>query len=118
MASSNIQEYNFAVYQGSSFSITFSLTDSDDSASDLTGYGVRGVVKHRYGDTSSILSLNPSIVAPATDGKVSVSILASQTTGLAVGQMVYDIEKYLLADTDTVSKVVKGYFNVSPEVTT
>ena len=117
MASGNIQEYNFVVYRGSSFSKTFSLTDSDGSATNLTGYGVRGVVKHRYSDTSSILSLSPTIATPSTDGNVNVNISANLTTGLAVGEMVYDIEKYLLSDTNSVSKVVKGYFNVSPEVT-
>lgn len=115
---STVQEYNFTVYQGAEANVTLNLTESNGSASDLTGYAVRGIVKHRYSDDSALLDLAPAILNPATDGKISISIPSTPTSQLPVGQFVYDIEKYPTNNTEAVSKVLKGFFNVLPEATT
>lgn len=115
---STVQEYNFNAYQGAEVNVTLTLTESDGSATDLTGYAVRGIVKYRYGDLSPLLDLIPSISDPATNGVISISIPAMPTSHLPVGQFVYDIEKYPTNNVEAVSKVVKGFFNVHPEVTT
>ena len=127
---STVQECNFTVHKGASLNARLCLRDSEGNPTNLEGYTVRGVVKHRYGDTSSILNLNPVIVSgycpgeycgynpdPVISGYIYIDIPASQTTGLPVGQMVYDIEKNPLGNPEAVSKVLKGYFNVFPEVT-
>jgi hypothetical protein len=115
---STVQEYNFTVYQGAEANVTLNLTESNGSASDLTGYAVRGVVKTRYSSSDILLDLVPSILTPATDGKISISIPATPTSNLPVGQFVYDIEKFPTNNTEAVSKVIKGFFNVLPETTT
>jgi hypothetical protein len=130
MAGSNVQESNFTIYQGADLNVRLCLSDSDGSPSNLSGYSVRGVVKHRYSDTSNLLDLNPIIVSgycpgvycgldpdPIVSGYVDINIPANQTTGLPVGQMVYDIEKSPLDNSNSVTKVIKGYFNILPEVT-
>lgn len=124
MASTSVQEYNFTVYQGSNVNLRFCLTDCDGNPTNLSGYTVRGTVKHRYGDVSGILDLNPTIVSggsvpdPVISGYIDVDIPASQTTGLPIGEMVYDMEKNPLNNPEAVVKVIKGYFKVLPEVTT
>jgi hypothetical protein len=115
---STVQEYNFNVYQGAEVNVTLTLTESDGNATDLTGYVIRGVVKHRYGDSTALLDLAPSVSDPATSGIISISIPATPTSQLPVGQFVYDIEKYPTNNAEAVSKVVKGFFNVHPETTT
>jgi hypothetical protein len=115
---STVQEYNFTVHQGAEVNVTLTLTESNGSATDLTGYAVRGVVKHRYGDSATLLDLVPSVSAPATSGIISISIPATPISQLPVGQFVYDIEKYPTNNAEAVSKVVKGFFNVHPEATT
>ena len=113
-----VQQYNFSVHQGSDANVRISLTESDSSATDLTGYSVRGVVKHRYSDTTALLDLSPTIVSPATGGHIAVILTATSTKALPVGQFVYDIEKYPDNNTNAVTKVLKGFFNVYPEATT
>jgi len=115
---STVQEYNFTVHQGAEVNVTLNLTESNGSASDLTDYAVRGIVKHRYSDDSALLDLVPTILAPATSGSISISIPSTPTSQLPVGQFVYDIEKYPLNNPEAVSKVLKGFFNVHPETTT
>jgi hypothetical protein len=130
MASSVVQECNFTVYKGASLDLRLCLKDSDGNPTNLSGYTVRGTVKHRYGDASGILDLNPTIVSgycpgeycgyvpdPVTSGYVDIDIPATGTAVLPVGQMVYDIEKNPLNNPNAVSKVLKGYFNIFPEVT-
>lgn len=130
MATTSVQEYNLTVYKGSSIDLRFCLTDCDGNPTNLEGYGVRGVVKHRYGDSSSILNLSPTIVSgrcpgeycgydpdPVISGYIDLEIPASQTATLPVGQMIYDIEKNPLNNPEAVVKVIKGYFNILPEVT-
>ena len=127
---STVQECNFTVHQGASLDARLCLKDSDGNHTDLEGYTVRGVVKHRYGDTSSILNLNPVVVSgycpgeycgyvpdPVVSGYIDIALTATQTSALPVGEMVYDIEKCPLNNAEAVSKVLKGYFNVLPEVT-
>ena len=130
MASTTVQSYNFTVYQGSNVNLRFCLTDSDGNPTNLEGYAVKGIVKHRYSDASGILDLNPVIVSgycpgeycgyvpdPVVSGYIDVSIASSKTAALPVGEMVYDIEKRPLNNVEAVAKVIKGYFNVLPEVT-
>tara|TARA_B100000959_G_C14896223_1_gene588881 strand:- start:183 stop:578 length:396 start_codon:yes stop_codon:yes gene_type:complete len=127
---SSVQEYNFTIYQGADLDVRLCLADSDGSPANLSGYAVRGVVKHRYSDTSNLLDLSPVVVSgycpgeycgldpdPIISGYIDINVLANQTVGLPVGQMVYDIEKSPLDNPASVTKVIKGYFNILPEVT-
>jgi len=131
MASTTVQTYDFTVHQGSDLNVRLCLTALNGSPSLLSGYNVRGSVKHRYGDTGKLLDLDPTIVSgycpgeycgrvpdPVISGLIDVQLTASQTSVLPVGQMVYDIEKHPASNPEGVSKVIKGYFNVLPEVTT
>ncbi len=113
-----VQQYNFSVHQGSDANVRVTVTESDGSATDLTGYSVRGVVKHRYSDTTTLLDLSPTIASPATSGYIDVALTATSTKALPVGQFVYDIEKYPDNNAEAVTKVLKGFFNVYPEATT
>lgn len=118
MASTTVQEHNFTAYQGADLNATICLTESDSTATDLTGYAVRGSVKHRYGDSAALLDLAPTVATPATDGYIKFAISSTLTAPLPVGQFVYDIEKYPTNNANAVDKVLKGYFNVEPEATT
>ena len=66
---STVQECNFTVHKGASLNARLCLRDSEGNPTNLEGYTVRGVVKHRYGDTSSILNLNPVIVSGYCPGE-------------------------------------------------
>ena len=70
--------------------------------------------------------VNPTIVSGTTgsayqSGLIDVYLSGSQTSGLPVGQFVYDIEKYPSGASNTegaVDKILAGDFFVYPQVTT
>ncbi len=120
--------YNFNVLQGSELDVRLNIKDENSDAIDLSGFKVRGVVKHRYGDTGTLLDLNPIIVSGATgeawiSGLIDVFISGSGLAATPVGDHVYDIERYTEEEAGggvtepSAIKLMKGKFIVSPEVT-
>ena len=118
--------YNFSATQGSQLSVRLNVKDASGDAINLSGYNARGVVKYRYSSTDALIDLNPSIVSGTTgsayqSGLIDVYLSGSQTSGLPVGQFVYDIEKYPSGASNTegaVDKILAGDFFVYPQVTT
>jgi len=118
--------YNFDASQGSELSVRLNVKDVNGNAIDLSGYGARGVVKYRYSNTGSLINLSPTIVS-GTDGDgwvsglIDIYLSGTQTAPLPIGQFVYDIERYptgVGVDANgAVVKLMKGDFNVYPEVT-
>ena len=117
---------NFSATQGSQLSVRLNVKDASGDAINLSGYNARGVVKYRYSSTDALIDLNPTIVSGTTgsayqSGLIDVYLSGSQTSGLPVGQFVYDIEKYPSGASNTegaVDKILAGDFFVYPQVTT
>ena len=113
--------YDLSITQGSQLDVRLTVKDVAGSVINLTSYSVRGYIKHRYADTGYLLGIKPTIVSGSgggayVSGLVDILLSGSQTATLPVSQNVYDIELYNAQGyTD---KIVKGYFNVLPEVTT
>lgn len=108
--------YNLDVAQGSSIYFRIVAKDDNSQPLDLTNYNVSGYVRHRYTDTGIVLNLSPTIDGSFISGFIDVDVAGASTALLPVMQGVYDIEisnKY----TSYQTKVVKGLFNVEPEVT-
>jgi hypothetical protein len=117
--------YNFSVAQGAELNTRLTITN-DSTPVNLSGYLVRGVVKHKYGDTGSLVDLDPTIVTGTTgslysSGYVDIYLSGSQTAALPVAEAVYDIERYVTGATGQETAVIKmlnGKFTINPEVTT
>jgi hypothetical protein len=118
--------YNFDASQGSELSVRLNVKDTNGNAINLSGYGARGVVKYRYSSAGSLVDLSPTIVSGAggdalISGLIDIYLSGTQTVDLPVGQFVYDIERYptgVGVDVNgAVVKLMKGDFNVYPEVT-
>ena len=123
--------YDIEVTQGSELDLRLNVKNDAGAALTLDGYKLRGVVKHRYGDTTAYIDLKPKVftddsVTPeitAASGLVDIFLSGVQTTGLAVGVHRYDLERYNEEEIDggltepSVFKLMKGKFIVSPEVT-
>ncbi len=116
--------YNFSVTQGSEVNVRLTITN-DGSAVNLSGYNVRGKVKSKYGDTGSLVDLDPTIFtgvegAAYPSGYVDIYLSGSQTASLPVTQAVYDLERYVTGangDETSVIKMLAGKFTIDPEVT-
>lgn len=103
---------NLIIDQGTTFSTSILLTDDNGDAIDLTGYTGRSQMRKHYtssNSTSFTVSLNTS------EGAVSLSLTANQTSGLIPGRYVYDVE--VVSAANVVSRIVEGIVTVTPEVT-
>ena len=123
--------YDIEVTQGSELDLRLNVKNDAGVALTLEGYKVRGVVKHRYGDTTAYIDLKPKVftddsVTPeitAASGLVDIFLSGVQTSGLAIGVHRYDLERYNEEEIDgvvtepSVFKLMKGKFVVTPEVT-
>ena len=118
--------YNFSATQGSQLSVRLNIKDASGDALNLSGYGARGIVKYRYSSTSALVDLEPTIVSGEAgsayqSGLIDVYLSGSQTSGLPIGDFVYDIEKYPTGGSNiegAVDKILAGSFLVYPQVTT
>ena len=118
--------YNFSATQGSQLSVRLNVKDASGNALDLSGYDTRGIVKYRYSSTNTLIDLAPTIVSGNegsgyVSGLIDVYLSGSQTSGLPVGDFVYDIEKYPSGASNVegaVDKILAGGFLVYPQVTT
>ena len=109
--------YNIKVYQGSTFSLA-PQWKIDSNYVNVTGYSANMVVRNSPTSSTSIITLssnNGRIVIGTTNGKFTLNITAGDTTALAAGQYVYDLEV-----TDTagiVTRLLEGGFTVYEGVT-
>lgn len=108
--------YNLTILQGDSFSLRVNASNSDGSYINLSGYGARGSIKYSYSNTGILLNLNPTIHNSFVSGIVDIYVSGSQTESLPVGIFPYDIE--VTGSNGYVNKFIRGYANISPEVTT
>tara|TARA_Y100000310_G_scaffold208988_1_gene209583 strand:- start:421 stop:774 length:354 start_codon:yes stop_codon:yes gene_type:complete len=112
--------YDLNITQGSQFDVRLNITDGCGECLSLSGYQVRGYVKHKYSQSGALLDLDPVIVsgdngAAYASGLVDLTLTAAQTANLPIMQGVYDIELY--DDSGFADKIMKGDVNVFPEVT-
>ena len=118
--------YNFSATQGSQLSVRLNIKDASGDALNLSGYGARGIVKYRYSSSNALVDLEPVIVSGEAgiayqSGLIDIYLSGSQTSGLPIGDFVYDIEKYPTGGSNiegAVDKILAGSFLVYPQVTT
>lgn len=108
--------YDISVEQGSSFDLSFTVTDASGIPMNLSGYTATGKLKYSYGSTGLLLNLSPVIDASYVSGLVNISLTPTQTASLPITKAVYDIE--VISSGGYVVKAGKGYAEIAPEVTT
>ena len=109
--------YNMKVYQGSTWTLA-PRWKIDGTYVDVTGYTAAMSVKYSPTSVSTIVSLTSSngrITVGTTDGKFTLNLSAAETTALAPGDYVYDLE--VTAPGGTVTRLLEGGFTVYEGVT-
>jgi len=104
---------NLAIDQGTTFSVTITVTDDTGSARNLTNYTARSQMRRSY-YTSANTAFTANISNP-TDGTISLNLTNNQTSALKAGRYVYDVE--LVSNTSTVERIVEGIVTIYPEAT-
>jgi len=108
---------DFTIEQGATFNLLLTWKINDTPVN-LTGYTARLAARVDVEDTVVILSLttsNGGITLGGSAGTISLDQTAVQTTALPAGTYVYDLE--LITGSATVTRLVQGELNISPEVT-
>jgi len=103
---------NLYIDQGTTYSLTITVSDQNGDVKDLTDYTVRGQLRKSYYSSTST-SFTASATSP-TDGEITISLTATQTSALKAGRYVYDIE--IQNDEETL-RVLEGIVVLNPEVT-
>lgn len=105
--------------KGSDATVQLELGEVDGSRKNLTNYTVTARLKKNYSDSSGeATSFATSILTPATDGVVTLTLTAAQTNTLKAGRYVYDVE---LSHTDSSATTIKerileGIITMTPSV--
>jgi hypothetical protein len=104
---------NLTVDQGTDFTASVDVTDTDGDALNLTGFTVAGQVRRSY--YSSTATNLTCAVANATSGVITVSLSAAQSDAMKPGRYVYDVE---ITNSGAVkTRVLEGQLEIMPGVT-
>ena len=108
---------NLQIDRGATFSSDVTVTDTDGTAFDLTGYTAAAKMALGYASTRTRVILTTTINGDPTTGIITISLTADQTSVLeAPARYVYDVEITKTSDS-TVTRVIEGIITVSPDVT-
>jgi len=80
---------NIVINVGADFSQTFNLSNSDNSALNLTGYGVSSIMR-KYSNSSTSYGFNVSI-ANSSLGIIRIGMTTSVSCNIKPGRYIYDI---------------------------
>jgi len=109
----------FTIDQGSDIAIQLDLIDDDGSAKNLNNIYVRARMKKNYNvSEDSSTAFTATIIDPAADGTVTLSLTNQQTDALKVGRYVYDVELYFNDSNNQtfVERILEGRIQVTPSV--
>jgi len=104
---------NLFIDQGTDFSVTVDVTDTDGSVLDLDGYSASAQIRKTY--TSSSVSATFGTSISASNGQVTLTLSDTVTAGLSAGRYVYDLN--IESSGGQVTRVVEGQAIVTPGVT-
>jgi len=108
---------NLQIDRGATFSSDVTVTDTDGSAFNLTGYTAEAKMALGYSSTRTRVTITADIASDASTGVITLSLTADQTANLeAPARYVYDVEITKTSDS-TITRVIEGIITVSPDVT-
>lgn len=105
---------NLFMDQGSTFTASVNVQDTNGDAFDLTGYSANSQMRKSY-SSSTAYTFSATIADDPTTGVVNLSLPATTTSNIPEGRYVYDVE--IVASDSTVTRVIEGIITVLPEVT-
>ena len=104
---------NLTVDQGTDFTMSVDVTDTDGDALNLTGFSVAGQVRRSYFSTTAVNFT--CAVSNATSGIITVSLSGTQSDAMKAGRYVYDVE--ITNSGGTKTRVLEGQLEIMPAVT-
>lgn len=106
---------DFDCVQGEAFSGSVSVVNPDNEVASLTYWGSRMQIRRRFSSDSALIELstdNGMITHDNENARISLYISAEDTSGLELGDHVYDLELYSTGSKNGVLRLIKGVFTV------
>lgn len=101
---------NLVIDQGTTFSANVDLQDANGNPLVVSSYSARGQIRKHYQSANST-----AFSIALTEGLMTLSLSANQTSSLASGKHVYDIE--FVDSSNNVTRAIEGLATVMPETT-
>lgn len=114
------QYEDISLDQGADIAVELHLVNKDGSPKNLTNHVVQGKIKKTYNsDSADTVDFTSIIVAPPTDGIITLALDNTQTDNMKAGRYVYDVElSFTDSDDNTViERILEGKILVTPSVT-
>ena len=108
-----VPSVNIVIPQGTDFSEVFTSTETDGSASNLSGYTGNSEIRKYPGGTAY---QSFSVTITGSTGEVSIAMTSGKTALLKPGRHYYDV--YLTSSSGSVSRMVEGMAMVTAGITT
>jgi len=108
---------NLLIEQGTSYSTTITLDDTNGNIYDLTNYYAESQIRKSYYSANTAGVFNVTIPS-VSSGQIVISMTASNTANIMPGRYVYDVKlvSSTSPDSDTV-RILEGIVEISPQVT-
>ena len=103
---------NLIIDQGTTFSSTVTLTDTNGDPIDLSDY--TGAAQMRKSCTSSSQTAF-TVALGGSNGTITLSLTANATANISGGRYLYDVE--LTDSSNAISRVFEGIVTVNPNIT-
>ena len=104
---------NLYVDQGSFFRTNVTVSSTNGTPLDLTGYTVASQMRKSY-QSSTAYNFTTSISNP-TQGRVRIELSSEQSRIIPAGKYLYDLE--VTSPTGEKTRVVEGIVLINPEIT-
>jgi len=106
-------ERNISIYQGDTYTHDVTLTDSSNAAINISGRTYSGQIRPFASSSEVTATFNTEIIS-ASDGQMRFSLTPSQSSSIAAGSYVYDLQE---TNGSTVLTIMSGSVTVTAEVT-
>jgi len=106
---------DFSCTKGSAFTAEVVVKNPDLRLASLQYWDSRMQVRRTYASASSLVeftSANGRLTKDTETAKITLSLSAEETTGLEVGEYVYDLEVFSTGSQPAVLRLIKGTFSV------
>ena len=102
--------------QGTTFSSTINISQSDGTLFQLNDYSARGKIKKSFSSSTSVdFTCVVNENSPSQD-TVTISLNSIQPASLNSGRYVYDVEVFTSDSPAIVTRIVEGQVEVTPSV--
>lgn len=100
--------------QGTDFTFTLDLTNTDGSATNCAGYVFASSIRKSYYSSRPTANLTVTVV-DASNGTISFGLTSSQTANIKAGRYLFDVKQ--TDDAGKKSRLFEGVATVYPQVT-